>query len=143
MATVFPYRWSRTEHLTLRPPCHGGDPLDAHQPLPWILLDVRAYIADRRNSTTAAADLGNGHHLYRPTAAGILHLCLVHLTNKVITLDEGQGEVAFIDLKRGINPHLQRARPWLSWKSPATAARAHQLSNELQYLIALPGHCHR
>uniref|UniRef100_A0A0E0AND4 DUF1618 domain-containing protein n=1 Tax=Oryza glumipatula TaxID=40148 RepID=A0A0E0AND4_9ORYZ len=63
MATVFPYRWSRTEHLTLRPPCHGGDPLDAHQPLPWILLDVRAYIADRRNSTTAAADLGNGHRI--------------------------------------------------------------------------------
>ncbi|EEE67675.1 hypothetical protein OsJ_25313 [Oryza sativa Japonica Group] len=88
MATVFPYRWSRTEHLTLRPPCHGGDPLDAHQPLPWILLDVRAYIADRRNSTTAAADLGNGHHLYRPTAAGILHLCLVHLTNKVDASDE-------------------------------------------------------
>uniref|UniRef100_A0A0E0M4E9 DUF1618 domain-containing protein n=1 Tax=Oryza punctata TaxID=4537 RepID=A0A0E0M4E9_ORYPU len=63
MATVFPYRWSRTEHLSLRPPCHGGDPLDAHQPLPWILLDVRAYIADHQNATTAAADLGNGHRI--------------------------------------------------------------------------------
>uniref|UniRef100_A0A0E0M4F5 DUF1618 domain-containing protein n=1 Tax=Oryza punctata TaxID=4537 RepID=A0A0E0M4F5_ORYPU len=63
MATVFPYRWSRTEHLTLRPPSHGGDPLDADEPLPWILLDVRAYIADRQNATTAAADLGNGHRI--------------------------------------------------------------------------------
>ncbi|KAF2917486.1 hypothetical protein DAI22_09g195600 [Oryza sativa Japonica Group] len=63
MATVDRYMWNKTEHLTLRPPCHGGDPLDAHQPLPWILLDVRAYIADRRNATTAAADLGNGHRI--------------------------------------------------------------------------------
>ncbi|EAZ10052.1 hypothetical protein OsI_32356 [Oryza sativa Indica Group] len=63
MATVDRYMWNKTEHLTLRPPCHGGDPLDAHQPLPWILLDVRAYIADRRNAATAAADLGNGHRI--------------------------------------------------------------------------------
>uniref|UniRef100_A0A0E0M4F4 DUF1618 domain-containing protein n=1 Tax=Oryza punctata TaxID=4537 RepID=A0A0E0M4F4_ORYPU len=63
MATVFPYRWSRTEHLTLCPPSHGGDPLDADETLPWILLDVCAYIADRQNATTAAADLGNGHRI--------------------------------------------------------------------------------
>uniref|UniRef100_A0A0E0M4I2 Uncharacterized protein n=1 Tax=Oryza punctata TaxID=4537 RepID=A0A0E0M4I2_ORYPU len=62
-ATVFPYRWSRTEHLTLRPPCHGGDPSDADHPLPWILLDVRAYIADHRNATTAATELSNGHQI--------------------------------------------------------------------------------
>uniref|UniRef100_A0A0E0M4E8 DUF1618 domain-containing protein n=1 Tax=Oryza punctata TaxID=4537 RepID=A0A0E0M4E8_ORYPU len=58
MATAFPYDWRRSKHLTLQPPSHGGD-VDQRN-LPWILLDVRAYIADRRNSTTAYVDLSNG-----------------------------------------------------------------------------------
>jgi hypothetical protein len=59
MATVFPYRWTKTKHLTERPPTHGHPP-DAH---PWIVLDVRAYIADRRNSTTATIVLSNGRKI--------------------------------------------------------------------------------
>uniref|UniRef100_A0A0E0B6I4 DUF1618 domain-containing protein n=1 Tax=Oryza glumipatula TaxID=40148 RepID=A0A0E0B6I4_9ORYZ len=55
------YPLTRTIHLTLRPPCHGGDPWDADHPPEWVLLDVRAYVADRRNATTATARLGNGH----------------------------------------------------------------------------------
>ncbi|KAJ1284026.1 hypothetical protein BS78_03G172200 [Paspalum vaginatum] len=60
------HRWSRTHHgshLTLRPPCHGEDPTDADHTLPWILLDVRAYIADRRNATTACTELNDGHQI--------------------------------------------------------------------------------
>ncbi|EAZ10064.1 hypothetical protein OsI_32368 [Oryza sativa Indica Group] len=55
------YPLTRTIHLTLRPPCHGGDPSDADHPPEWVLLDFRAYVADRRNATTATARLGNGH----------------------------------------------------------------------------------
>uniref|UniRef100_A0A0E0EUV7 DUF1618 domain-containing protein n=1 Tax=Oryza meridionalis TaxID=40149 RepID=A0A0E0EUV7_9ORYZ len=55
------YPLMRTIHLTLHPPCHGGDPSDADHPPEWVLLDVRAYVADRRNATTATARLGNGH----------------------------------------------------------------------------------
>uniref|UniRef100_A0A0E0INI2 DUF1618 domain-containing protein n=1 Tax=Oryza nivara TaxID=4536 RepID=A0A0E0INI2_ORYNI len=63
MATAFPYSFTRTKHLTLCPPSsHGGDAAD-HGPLPWILLDVRAYIADRRNSTTATIVLSNGRKI--------------------------------------------------------------------------------
>uniref|UniRef100_A0A0E0QUZ4 Uncharacterized protein n=1 Tax=Oryza rufipogon TaxID=4529 RepID=A0A0E0QUZ4_ORYRU len=63
MATAFPYSFTRTKHLTLSPPSsHGGDAAD-HRPLPWILLDVRAYIADRRNSTTATIVLSNGRKI--------------------------------------------------------------------------------
>lgn len=54
----------KTKHLTLRPPCHGGGDGDGDGGHPdWILVDVQAYIADRRNATTAAADLGNGHRI--------------------------------------------------------------------------------
>ncbi|KAF2917481.1 hypothetical protein DAI22_09g195200 [Oryza sativa Japonica Group] len=59
MATVFPYRWTKTKHLTERPPTHGHPP-DAH---PWIVLDVRAYIADRQNATTATTSLTSGRKL--------------------------------------------------------------------------------
>ncbi|EAZ10051.1 hypothetical protein OsI_32355 [Oryza sativa Indica Group] len=63
MATAYPYSFTRTKHLTLSPPSsHGGDAAD-HRPLPWILLDVRAYIADRRNSTTATIVLSNGRKI--------------------------------------------------------------------------------
>uniref|UniRef100_A0A0D3H9Y1 DUF1618 domain-containing protein n=1 Tax=Oryza barthii TaxID=65489 RepID=A0A0D3H9Y1_9ORYZ len=63
MATDFPYSFTRTKHLTLSPPSsHGGDAAD-HRPLPWILLDVRAYIADCRNSTTATIVLSNGRKI--------------------------------------------------------------------------------
>ncbi|BAF25816.2 Os09g0557300 [Oryza sativa Japonica Group] len=218
MATVDRYMWNKTEHLTLRPPCHGGDPLDAHQPLPWILLDVRAYIADRRNATTAAADLGNGHRIeitiFTAPPPQVSYICawcptgdparifanepLVGCVNADLVFLRLYSEVVYdlvyraggrpsltlirdpvdVDaaslqrdylrslhnialLRRALwiwtsieshhlrqltnsastsppsmamatgNPHLQRARPWLSWKLPATAARAHQLSNEL------------
>uniref|UniRef100_A0A0E0KRP3 DUF1618 domain-containing protein n=1 Tax=Oryza punctata TaxID=4537 RepID=A0A0E0KRP3_ORYPU len=63
MATVFPYRWTKTRHLTLCPPTHGHPPDDRRHPPPWIILDVRAYIADRQNATTATIDLINGYQI--------------------------------------------------------------------------------
>ncbi|XP_052168715.1 uncharacterized protein LOC127785319 [Oryza glaberrima] len=58
----------KTKHLTLRPPCHGGGDGDGDGGHPdWILLDVQAYIADRRNATTATAMLSNGGHQIQVT----------------------------------------------------------------------------
>uniref|UniRef100_A0A0D9XGI3 DUF1618 domain-containing protein n=1 Tax=Leersia perrieri TaxID=77586 RepID=A0A0D9XGI3_9ORYZ len=48
-------------HIRVRPPSHG-DSYDAHHPT-WILLDVRAYIDDRQNETTAFVELSNGHQI--------------------------------------------------------------------------------
>ncbi|KAJ1283965.1 hypothetical protein BS78_03G168000 [Paspalum vaginatum] len=39
------------------------DTADADDPLPWILLDVRAYIADHRNATTTCIELNDGHQI--------------------------------------------------------------------------------
>uniref|UniRef100_A0A0D9XGM9 Uncharacterized protein n=1 Tax=Leersia perrieri TaxID=77586 RepID=A0A0D9XGM9_9ORYZ len=41
VATTFPYRWTRTKHLTISPPTHGA----GHLPPPWILLDITICIA--------------------------------------------------------------------------------------------------
>ncbi|EAZ45648.1 hypothetical protein OsJ_30316 [Oryza sativa Japonica Group] len=58
----------KTKHLTLRPPCHGGGDGDGDGGHPdWILVDVQAYIADRRNATTATAMLSNGGHQIQVT----------------------------------------------------------------------------
>ncbi|KAF0905771.1 hypothetical protein E2562_008825 [Oryza meyeriana var. granulata] len=50
----------RNEHLTVSPFCYGhGD----SRPDDWVLLDVRAYIADRQNATTATTELSNSHQI--------------------------------------------------------------------------------
>ncbi|KAL6652428.1 hypothetical protein ACP70R_011353 [Stipagrostis hirtigluma subsp. patula] len=45
---------------SLRPPRHGYSPNDEAPPPSWVLLDMYAYIADRRNATSACGTTSNG-----------------------------------------------------------------------------------
>ncbi|TKW05996.1 hypothetical protein SEVIR_7G213300v4 [Setaria viridis] len=43
-------------HPSLCPPLHGHPPNN----VPWVLLDLHAYVADRENSTSAYSEMSNG-----------------------------------------------------------------------------------
>ncbi|CAL4934205.1 unnamed protein product [Urochloa decumbens] len=43
-------------HPSLCPPPHGDPPIK----VPWVLLDLHAYVADRENATSACSEMSNG-----------------------------------------------------------------------------------
>ncbi|CAN6310559.1 unnamed protein product [Urochloa humidicola] len=43
-------------HPSLCPPLHGDPP----NKVPWVLLDLHAYVADRENATSAYSEMSNG-----------------------------------------------------------------------------------
>ncbi|KAL6841104.1 hypothetical protein ACP4OV_029073 [Aristida adscensionis] len=73
---------------SLRPPSHplsssgaaGGDDDDDDHATKWVLLDLTAYIADRRNASTAAAFTRAGHAVHATLCAArpprVSHLCV-------------------------------------------------------------------
>ncbi|CAN6336798.1 unnamed protein product [Urochloa humidicola] len=57
----------RLEKATLHPPVHWRRPEDdddAAAGIPWVLLDLEAYVADHRNATTAYSCSGSGKEIH-------------------------------------------------------------------------------
>ncbi|CAL4977496.1 unnamed protein product [Urochloa decumbens] len=53
-----PFGWHlvRLQDGSLRPPVLDDDNAEGEGEIPWVLLEDRAYVADRRNATTATSD---------------------------------------------------------------------------------------
>ena len=52
----------RLQDATLHPPALSPDDGDGAE-IPWVLLDRHAYVAERRNATTAFSETWRGHRI--------------------------------------------------------------------------------